>query len=171
MRHAWLTRFSRAGPDWWRNQTVSRRRFVGITAGAAGGVLSGGLWTPARSDDQDDDDFKARRQPCPEQNPIPHLNNAVIGIGGFRFFFPGPSDGSFSAVDNESHVQPNGRDPSTLFDFDGVLGQADLEMTGVGTDLTTGARSDYGFHADMRFMAGKFVGTDGRVHKGAFAFI
>jgi hypothetical protein len=58
-----------------------------------------------------------------------------------------------------------------IFDFDGVIGQADLDMSGTGTDTTTGKSADYTFHTDMRFMKGRFVGTDGRVHRGAFAFI
>jgi hypothetical protein len=58
---------------------VSRRRFVGITAGAAGGVLGSGLWTPARSEHDDDEDDEGREggrgKPCPEPDPIPHINN------------------------------------------------------------------------------------------------
>jgi hypothetical protein len=70
--------------------------------------------------------------------------------------------------------QAGGRDPSTIFNFDGVVGVADLNLRGTGTVLTQagpGASAPYDFHTDMRFMAGKFVGTDGRVHHGAFAFI
>src|SRR5438067_388542 len=171
MKRVDLTTLPRAGPGF-SIRNVSRRRFVGITAGAAGGVLGSGLWTPARGEHDDhDDDLTARGRPCPEQNPIPHLNQAVIGIGGFRFFFPGPIDGSPAATDPEPPPQKAGRDPSTIFDFDGVVGQADLNLTGTGTDTTTGATSQYGFHTDMRFMMGKFVGTDGRLHHGAFAFI
>jgi hypothetical protein len=151
---------------------VSRRRFFGISAGAAGGVLGAGIWTPAQSEhDDEDDEHRAKRRPCPEQNPIVHINKVVAAIGGFRFFFPGPADGSFSPVDKESAVQPTGRDPSTIFDFDGVIGQADLELSGTGTDTTLGKSAPYTFHTDTRFIAGQFVGTDFRVHHGAFAFI
>jgi hypothetical protein len=52
-----------------------------------------------------------------------------------------------------------------------VIGEADLNLSGTGTDTTTGASAPYKFHTDMRFMAGKFLATDGRVHKGTFAFI
>jgi hypothetical protein len=91
---------------------------------------------------------------------------------GFRFFFPGPVDGSPVAIDPEpAAAHAAGRDPSLIFNFDGVIGQADLTLTGTGTDTTTGASDRYGFHTDMRFMAGKFIGTDGRVHRGTFAFI
>jgi len=173
MTRALFGKFPRAGPHVPR-ANVSRRRFFGITAGAAGGVLGSGLWTPGRSEDgrDDGDEHGERRTSCPEQNPIPHVNaGPPVGFGAFHFFFPGPIDGSPSLSDPEpaaSHAA--GRDPSLIFDFDGVVGQADLDLSGTGTD-TTGRSADYTFHTDMRFMAGRFVGTDGRVHRGAFAFI
>ena len=52
-----------------------------------------------------------------------------------------------------------------------MIGQCDLNMSGTGTDTTTGVSAPYTFHTDMRFMAGRFLATDGRIHKGAFAFI
>jgi hypothetical protein len=172
MIHAAFARFKRAGPGVSR-PNVSRRRFFGITAGAAGGVLGAGLWTPARGEHDDDDRDGQDGRPCPEQDPIPHINaGPPAGIGGFRFFFPGPVDGSPIAIDPEPQpAHAAGRDPSLIFNFDGVIGQADLDLTGTGTDTTTGASAHYGFHTDMRFMKGRFVGTDGRVHRGAFAFI
>ena len=156
----------RAGPN-----PLSRRRFVGISAGAAGGVLGSGIWTPVRGEDDEGEDSGAR--PCPEQNPILHVNaGPPSGFGAFHFFFPGPVDGSPAATDPEPPAaHAAGRDPSLIFDFDGVIGQADLNLSGTGTDLTTGATGHYTFHTDTRFMKGKFIGTDGRVHQGAFAFI
>ena len=170
MRGISIPRFSRAGPNDSLN-IVSRRRFVGYTAAAAGVTLGSALWTPARADD--DGQVDSENGQCPQADPIPHVNTAVpTAFGPAHFFFPGHADGSFSATDNEDgHVNPNGRDPSTVFDFDGSIGQADLILTGMGTDTTTGATAPYTFHTDMRFMTGKFVGTDGQVHKGTFAFI
>jgi hypothetical protein len=161
----------RAGPGSLR-AAVTRRGFFGMTAGAAGGVLGAGLWTPVRAADDDDRDRDGGRR-CPEQDPIPHLNaGPPSAIGGFRFFFPGPVDGSAAATDPEpAAAHAAGRDPSLIFNFDGVIGQADLTLTGTGTDTTTGATGRYGFHTDMRFMKGKFLGTDNRIHQGAFAFI
>ena len=164
-------KLSRAGPRM-SGSNVSRRRFFGVTAGAAGGVLGAGLWTPARSDHDDDDDRRVGR-PCPEQDPIPHLNaGPPAAIGGFRFFFPGPVDGSPAGTDPEpAAAHAAGRDPSLIFNFDGVIGQADLTLTGTGTDTTTGVSAQYGFHTDMRFMKGRFLGADNQIHHGAFAFI
>jgi len=172
MNRAVFGRFRRAGPA---NSppVLSRRRFFGIAASAGGGVLGAGLWTPAHGEhDEDDDDHRIGR-PCPEQDPIPHLNaGPPAGIGGFRFFFPGPVDGSPAATDPEpAAAHAAGRDPSLIFNFEGVVGQADLTLTGTGTDTTTGASAKYGFHTDTRFMKGKFLGTDNKIHHGAFAFI
>jgi hypothetical protein len=64
-----------------------------------------------------------------------------------------------------------GHDPSEISDFNGVIAQADLLLSGTGTDLNTGSSAAYGFHTDMRFMSGQFRGADGVVRNGAFAFI
>src|SRR5436190_6126601 len=103
MRRTKMIKFARAGPGLAPFRNVSRRRFVGITAGAAGGVLGAGLWTPLRGEHRDDDDdMNNRSRRCPEQNAIPHINaGPPAGIGGFRFFFPGPVDGSAAATDPE----------------------------------------------------------------------
>jgi hypothetical protein len=163
---------SRAGPTALL-PNVSRRRFFGASAGAAGVVLGSGLWAPAHDDDDDDDGDEKRghAEQCPAPDPIPHIFiPPPAPCERVHFFFPGPVDGSATPTD-PTGVQPGGRDPSTIFNFDGVLGVADLNLTGTGTDTNTGATARYDFHTDMRFFAGKFVGTDGRVHKGAFAFI
>jgi hypothetical protein len=167
MRRTAIGQSLRAGPN-----AVSRRRFFGMSAGAAG-VMSSGLWTPARADRDDDDRDEDAVRHCPEQSPIPHVNMAAgpQTFGAFHFFFPGPVDGSPALGDPEpAAAHAAGRDPSLIFDFEGVIGQADLDLEGTGTD-TTGRSAHYGFHTDMRFMKGRFVGTDGRVHRGAFAFI
>jgi hypothetical protein len=163
----------RAGPGV-SLQRVSRRQFFGASAGAAGVMLGSGLWTPAGSDDAGEQGEQG--QVCPAAEPIPHVtippipSPVIATCVRAHFFFPGNVEGTPAATD-PTGPQPGGRDPSTIFDFDGVIGQADLNMTGTGTDTTTGQSAPYDFHADMRFIAGKFVGTDGRVHKGAFAFI
>jgi len=172
MRFPILSMFDRAGPDA-SSGRVSRRRFFGASAGAAGAVLGSGLWTAARGDgrrDEDDDD-EERGQSCPQPDPIPHIFiPPPAPCARAHFFFPGNVEGDAAPTD-PSGLHPGGRDPSTIFNFDGVLGVADLDLTGTGTDTTTGASAPYKFHTDMRFFKGKFVATDGRVHHGAFAFI
>ena len=159
MKRPTIALSDRAGPE--RSlSSVSRRRFFGVTAAAAGVTLGSSLWTPARAE-------PGEGEPSPgAPDPIPHFFPGAHA----HFFFPGHADGSASSTD-PTGVHPNGRDPSTLFDFDGWIGQADLILTGTGTDTTTGVSVPYKFHTDMRFATGKFLGTDRQVHKGTFAFI
>ena len=86
------------------------------------------------------------------------------------WFRPGPVDGSAADTD-PSGAHPEGRDPSVIFNFKGFVGVADLNLTGTGTDLQTGANVPYGFHTDMRFMDGVFVGTDLIERHGSFVFV
>jgi hypothetical protein len=60
-----------------------------------------------------------------------------------------------------------GRDPSSIFHFDGQVGIA--LFNGTGTD-DTGATVPY-LLADMRFMQGKYYGTNGQQYTGTFVFI
>jgi hypothetical protein len=55
---------------------------------------------------------------------------------------------------------------STIGDFNGTLGAADIQGTAHGSDGTT-----YTFDADMRFMQGTYIDTAGNVQRGSFAFI
>ena len=144
---------------------VSRRNLMRGAAGAATGagfVLGSGLWKPLLADDEDEGH-------CGVALPIPHISVAPPPSPA-HFFFPGPVDGSVAATDpHGSH--PNGRDPSTITNFEGFIGQVDLTFSGTGTDTETGATSPYQFHTDTRFMKGAFIGSDERRHRGAFAFI
>jgi len=68
-------------------------------------------------------------------------------------------------------AHPGGRDPSTITNFKGFIGQVDLDFSGTGTNTRTGESATFNFHTDTRFMKGKFIGSDERRHRGAFAFI
>ncbi len=137
--------------------SISRRNLIRASAGIAGAgvVLDSTLSQPLFAADD-------AHRACPVQpEPIPHTIATPFGTT-IHFFFPGPVEG----------VDPNtGHDPSVITDFRGVIGQADLLLTGTGTDLGTGNSAPYNFHTDMRFMNGEFVAADGETHNGAFAFI
>jgi len=137
--------------------SISRRNFIRASAGAAGTglVLSSALPKPLLAAEE-------AHLACPvEPQPIPHTIATPFGTT-IHHFFPGPVEG----------VDPvTGHDPSEIFDFSGVIAQADLLLSGTGTDLNTGDSAPYDFHTDMRFMRGQFVAADGNTHKGAFAFI
>ena len=143
---------------------LSRRSFFGSAAAAGGAVLLGSSM-PSKVWADDDDDSSAL---CNLPVPIPHINTPPPGGG--HFYFPGSVHGTQAATD-PSGAHPGGRDPSPIFNFKGFVGQADLILTGTGTDLTTGASAPYQFHTDMRFMHGMFVGTDLVPRKASFVFI
>jgi hypothetical protein len=126
---------------------MSRRQML-RTTGAAGAALLAGF--PARA--------LAGRPGSGIPTPIPA-----------GFFFPGRVDGSPSPTD-PTGTHP-GRDPSTIYDFNGFIGVANLELSGTGTDTTTGDAAPYTFETDMRFLKGVFIDTAGRTRRGAFAFI
>lgn len=59
-------------------------------------------------------------------------------------------------------LDPGSEEPSTITDFDGFVGATEIQGKGTGDLL---------FDADMRFMQGKYVGVDGKVHRGTFGFV
>jgi hypothetical protein len=148
---------------------ISRRGLIkGTLGGVAGAALGTGLWTPALALADDDDEPKRGGIPL----PIPHLEALPFGVAkeGVHFYFPGPVDGSAAGTDPKG-VHPEGRDPSTVNNFRGFIGQVDLTFKGTGRDTTTGATRPYSFHTDTRFMSGEWIGSDQRRHRAVLAFI
>jgi hypothetical protein len=92
----------------------------------------------------------AQPQPIPGGNQIP--GGPLIHVFG-----PGPKSIGGQGLDVE---------PSTITDFRGFSALAYL----VGT-ATDGDGHTYAMSTDMRVFSGHFVGTDGAVHTGTFAFI
>jgi hypothetical protein len=68
------------------------------------------------------------------------------------------------------HVQllGPGQEPSTITDFNGFVGVADVQGTGTGTGPGAGALL---FDTDMRFMSGEYVGVDGKHYHSTFGFV
>ena len=121
-------------------------------------LLGSGLRLSARADDDDEGEHnKCRAVP----RPIPHISTPP----GTHFFFPGPVDASPTTSPNTGH------DASIITDFSGVIANADLIFSGIGTNLNTGASAKYDFHADMRLMDGIFVGLDSERHRASIGFI
>jgi hypothetical protein len=125
---------------------LSRRAFIGGTAAAAAGASlgSGLLWPAAGSAAS----LSGRRR-------LPRPTTATTTIGGvdFHFTFFGPTT-----------------DPSSITDFKGLVGVADVR--GHGTARHRSGRTErLLFDTDMRFMKGTYVGRDGNVHRGTFGFV
>jgi hypothetical protein len=85
--------------------------------------------------------------------PKPTSNLTVLNGLGFHFTNFGP-----------------GIDPSSIGDFKGQVGVADVQGTGTAT-YADGSTERLLFDTDMRFMSGSYVGFDGAVHSGAFALV
>jgi hypothetical protein len=144
-----------------QQKSLSRRNLIRGAAGTAAGaglLLGSGLRLSALADD-DDEENRKKCKAVPR--PIPHISTPP----GAHFFFPGPVDASPTTSPNTGH------DPSIITDFSGVIANADLVFSGMGTNLNTGASAKYDFHADMRLMDGIFVGLDSERHRASIGFI
>jgi hypothetical protein len=77
--------------------------------------------------------------------------------------------GTFMGIPGFPHVaDPSpGNEPSTVFDFDGVIAITRIFGTG---NATGGAPSTLTFDCDMRFLSGRYVGSDGVIRQGSFGF-
>src|SRR5229473_5981113 len=80
--------------------------------------------------------------------------NSCPGTEIFHIFLPAP-----------------GFEPSTITDFNGMVGVANVGGMGTQTDTNTNTSKRLAFDVDVRFMRGVYVGEDGRVHRNAFAFV
>jgi hypothetical protein len=65
----------------------------------------------------------------------------------------------------------NFKDPSQIYDFDGIVALNRVLGMGTATDTRTGATALRAFQADTGFMQGTYVGEDGQIHTGSFGFI
>jgi len=123
---------------------LSRRALIGGAAAAAAGASlgSGLLWPAAGS-------AKALSAAAPRPT------RAKVTIHGVTFHLT-----SFGP----------GMDPSSITDFKGLIGVADVR--GHGTARHPDGRVEkLLFDTDMRFMKGVYVGLDGKVHRGTFGFV
>jgi hypothetical protein len=127
--------------------------------------LGSGIWTTKGAGDEEDE-----RGLCGPPLPITYTHPNPFGVP-IHGYFPGPIDGSAFPLTDALGMHPEGRDPSTITNFSGAVGQVDLVFSGMGTDTKTGAKAMYSFHTDTRFIQGEFVGADQQKHKGTFAFI
>jgi hypothetical protein len=85
--------------------------------------------------------------------PVPTSTSVVIGGKTFHFTNIGP-----------------GIDPSSIDDFDGVVGLARVQGTGTGTN-PDGSTETLLYDTDMRFMRGMYRDSDGVVRNGAFGLV
>jgi hypothetical protein len=121
---------------------LTRRAFIGSMAAVTGAAAGAGLFP-----------VLARAAKLSNAAPVPTPNTTVVGGVPFHFVSFGP-----------------GIDPSSITDFNGKVGVADVQGTGMATN-PDGSTETLLFDTDMRFMNGVYVGADGAIHKGAFGFV
>jgi hypothetical protein len=122
---------------------MSRRAFLGGAAGSTGVLLGAGLLEPAL----------AAAGTTSGATPKPTTNTFVVN--GVTFHLT-----SFAP----------GMDPSSITDFKGLVGVADVRGTGTATN-PDGTTETLLYDTDMRFMTGTYIGQDNRVHHGTFGFV
>jgi hypothetical protein len=122
---------------------LSRRAFIGGAAAATGATLGSGLLSPAVG------------LAGSHSHPAPKPTTGVTTIEGIDFHFTifGP-----------------GVDPSSITDFKGSVGVAQVQGTGTARK-PDGRAETLLFDTDMRFMKGIYLGKDGTVHRGTFGFV
>jgi hypothetical protein len=118
---------------------LTRRAFLGSTAGATGALLL----QPAA----------ALAAPRTDSTPNPSAHKETLGDVTFSLTFPTP-----------------GADPSSITDFKGFVGFADVQGTGTAT-YANGSKETLVYDTDMRFMTGTYVAKDGHVYNGTFGFV
>jgi len=142
-----ITGPSRDGPrhfghaHFWERAMMSRRKFIGAAAGTTGAILASGLWMP-----------KLALAAGSDPNPIP--GGIVVGGQLFHVFLLG-----------------EGNEPSTITDFKGFVGVADVQGTGTGINTRTGFHETLTYDTDVRFMQGIYIGMDGKQYSDTFGFI
>ena len=141
--------------EFWE-RLLTRRNLI---RGAAGTALGSAVLraTPVFAGHEDDDSEFGLVAP----NPIP---GGVVGLKPFGIFI---HHNPLNAATPLASIN----DPSQITDFDGFVGLTHIRGGGTGTNTETGVATRLGFQADMGFSQGKFVGTDGREHRGTFAFV
>ncbi len=130
---------------------ISRRRFLGLAAGAAGLALTSRLWFPRIVEAQGLDSLPGGKQP----RPIAFTRRAPF------------------APETAIHEIPSGRGNaiSTIWDFDGYVGSGAWSGMGTRTNKRTGATTTNPWAGEIRFIQGTYVGVDGTEQRGTFSFI
>ena len=147
-----INNFSSPAKSW-----LSRRNLLRGAGFSLGVGLATPKWLRADDDDRDDSEHGA----CVGPNPIPGGIAPLKPFGIFVHHNPL----------NSANPLANINDPSQITDFDGFVGLTHIRGGGTGINTVTGATAPLAYQADMGFSQGKFIGTDGRQHRGTFAFV
>ena len=148
------SRFSKGrthhGHQHFAERLLNRRNFLEKSGLTLGALIGAGL-LPGVSRNA----LFARSRGATGATPLPIPGGTdALGDGRIEHFF----------------LPAEGAEPSTITDFNGFVGWA--AVGGMGTHTVAGkAPQHLPFESDMRFLSGEFIGADGKMHHGAFAFI
>lgn len=140
---------------------LSRRRFLGFTSGAVAGVVTSSLSLPALASERDRDHRDEDECVAAAPRPIP----GGVTVGPPAISSPAVLIHHFPFV---AATIPF-REPSEITDFKGLVTSCRVTGKGTGTDAA-GTRTRLAYQVDNGVMDGRFVGLDGRRHKGTFGF-
>jgi hypothetical protein len=144
----WLGEGSQVDLSHHDGHAMSRRAFLGgAAAGSTGVLLGSGLLRPALAAAETGAIASGTAAPKPTTNKVT-INGVTFSLTGFA----------------------PGTDPSSITDFKGVVGVADVRGTGTAS-YPDGHTETLLYDTDMRFMSGTYVGQDNRVHQGTFGFV
>jgi hypothetical protein len=132
---------SRIGHAHFWDRAMSRGALVKRAAGVGGVAITSGLWMPALA-------HAGGNTTSASPTPVP--GNPTLG--GLHLNLPGENS-----------------EPSSITDLNGFVGIGAVRGTGTAT-MADGSTQQLFFDVDNRFMQGEFVGADGRMHHGTFAF-
>ena len=122
-------------------RAMSRRVLVRRAAGAGGVAITGWLAMPTLA-------RAGGAVTSAEPTPVP----GNPALGGLHIHLPGENS-----------------EPAAITDLNGFVGIGAVKGAGTAT-LADGSTQRMFFDVDNRFMQGEFVGADGRMHHGTFAF-
>ena len=122
---------------------LSRRAFIGGAAAATGVTVGSGLLWPAAG------------SAAAHRNRAPKPTTAKFKVNGITFHLT-----SFGP----------GMDPSSITDFKGFVGVADVRGKGIAKH-PDGRVETLLFDTDMRFMKGIYVAQDGATYRATFGFV
>jgi hypothetical protein len=126
-------------------RALTRRQFLATTGLAGGAIVTSSIWMPLLAEASG----SAGPTPIPYGPGVPDHPE----LDAFHFQFPGTDF-----------------DESSIFDFKGLVGVADIDGPGAG--VHSGAPiAGATFGSDNRFMKGTYIDTGGERRHGTFAFI
>ena len=136
----------RGHSHFWK-RAMSRRNFAGTAAAVAGLTAGARLGLSPKA--------LAAPPGSADPRPIP---------GGIQPFGPGTPVFHVFLIGS-------GQEPSTITDFNGVSGVAQVDGTWSGGGVVPPPGVPLVFDTDMRFMMGEYIGLDGSHHNGGFVFV